>query len=110
MLNARKQASKELRLPATDPRVAALGALILAHNSLQARMAAGASFDVSELLALDRALAEARAANPPPIEPLTVKIVDGTRKTCPFCLSDDLPVAASKCKYCGTDQPSTTAA
>ena len=26
-------------------------------------------------------------------------------KTCPFCLSSDLPAAASKCKYCGTDQP-----
>ncbi|MGH3157649.1 MAG: MscL family protein [Streptosporangiaceae bacterium] len=26
-------------------------------------------------------------------------------KTCPACLSDDLPAAASKCKYCGTDQP-----
>ena len=26
-------------------------------------------------------------------------------KTCPACLSDDLPVGASKCKYCGTDQP-----
>jgi large conductance mechanosensitive channel len=25
-------------------------------------------------------------------------------KTCPACLSDDLPVAATKCKYCGTDQ------
>jgi large conductance mechanosensitive channel len=31
-------------------------------------------------------------------------------KTCPACLSADLPVAASKCKYCGTDQPSTAAA
>jgi len=31
-------------------------------------------------------------------------------KTCPFCLSSDLPAAASKCKYCGTDQPTTTAA
>jgi large conductance mechanosensitive channel len=30
-------------------------------------------------------------------------------KTCPACLSDDLPVAASKCKYCGTDQPATAA-
>lgn len=29
-------------------------------------------------------------------------------KTCPACLSADLPVAASKCKYCGTDQPGTT--
>jgi large conductance mechanosensitive channel len=31
-------------------------------------------------------------------------------KTCPYCLSSDLPAAASKCKYCGTDQPATTAA
>ena len=28
-------------------------------------------------------------------------------KTCPACLSEDLPVAATKCKYCGTDQPAT---
>jgi large conductance mechanosensitive channel len=26
-------------------------------------------------------------------------------KTCPACLSSDLPVAAAKCKYCGTEQP-----
>ncbi len=26
-------------------------------------------------------------------------------KTCPACLSSDLPAGASKCKYCGTDQP-----
>jgi len=26
-------------------------------------------------------------------------------KTCPACLSSDLPAAAAKCKYCGTDQP-----
>ena len=30
-------------------------------------------------------------------------------KTCPACLSDDLPVGATKCKYCGTDQPSGAA-
>ena len=29
-------------------------------------------------------------------------------KTCPACLSADLPAAASKCKYCGTDQPEPT--
>ena len=28
-------------------------------------------------------------------------------KTCPACLSTDLPAGASKCKYCGTDQPAT---
>jgi large conductance mechanosensitive channel len=28
-------------------------------------------------------------------------------KTCPACLSTDLPAAASKCKYCGSDQPIT---
>ena len=26
-------------------------------------------------------------------------------KTCPACLSNDLPAAATKCKYCGSDQP-----
>jgi large conductance mechanosensitive channel len=31
-------------------------------------------------------------------------------KTCPACLSSDLPAAASKCKYCGTDQPAQTIA
>jgi large conductance mechanosensitive channel len=31
-------------------------------------------------------------------------------KTCPACLSDGLRVAASKCRYCGSDQPATTAA
>jgi large conductance mechanosensitive channel len=30
-------------------------------------------------------------------------------KTCPACLSSDLPAAASKCKYCGTDQPAAAA-
>ena len=30
-------------------------------------------------------------------------------KTCPACLSDDLPAAASKCKYCGTEQPAVAA-
>ena len=30
-------------------------------------------------------------------------------KTCPACLSDDLPLGASKCKYCGTDQPAVAA-
>ena len=31
-------------------------------------------------------------------------------KTCPACLSNDLPEAALKCKYCGTDQPTPTPA
>jgi large conductance mechanosensitive channel len=30
-------------------------------------------------------------------------------KTCPYCLSADLPAAAAKCKYCGTDQPPAAA-
>ncbi len=30
-------------------------------------------------------------------------------KTCPACLSDDLPVAASKCKYCGTELATSAA-
>jgi large conductance mechanosensitive channel len=31
-------------------------------------------------------------------------------KTCPACLSSDLPIAASKCRYCGTDQNSAAIA
>jgi large conductance mechanosensitive channel len=31
-------------------------------------------------------------------------------KTCVACLSSDLPAAALKCKYCGTDQPAPSAA
>jgi len=30
-------------------------------------------------------------------------------KTCPACLSDDLPAAASKCRYCGSEQPAVEA-
>lgn len=28
-------------------------------------------------------------------------------KTCPFCLSDDIPVAATKCRYCASELPLT---
>jgi large conductance mechanosensitive channel len=31
-------------------------------------------------------------------------------KTCPYCLSSDLPVAATKCKYCGSELPAEAAA
>jgi large conductance mechanosensitive channel len=31
-------------------------------------------------------------------------------KTCPYCLSSDLPAAASKCRYCGSEQPAEEAA
>ena len=30
-------------------------------------------------------------------------------KSCPACLSADLPVAATRCKYCGIDLPAATA-
>ena len=30
-------------------------------------------------------------------------------KTCPACLSEDLPAAASNCKYCGTEQATAAA-
>ncbi|GAA3378522.1 hypothetical protein GCM10020367_58360 [Streptomyces sannanensis] len=30
-------------------------------------------------------------------------------RACPACLADDIPASASKCRYCGTDQPSTPA-
>ena len=30
-------------------------------------------------------------------------------KTCPACLAEDIPAAASKCRYCGTEQPAVAA-
>ncbi|GAA5068701.1 large conductance mechanosensitive channel protein MscL [Streptomyces similanensis] len=36
---------------------------------------------------------------------VTVFEDDGPLKTCPACLSKDLPEAAAKCRYCGTVQP-----
>jgi large conductance mechanosensitive channel len=32
----------------------------------------------------------------------------GPAKECPSCLSDGLPLAASKCKFCGSEVPVTT--
>ncbi|MGK5729863.1 MscL family protein [Streptomyces sp. URMC 124] len=33
----------------------------------------------------------------------------GPLKTCPACLSEDLPAAALKCRYCGSEQPPSAA-
>ncbi|MEV5376520.1 mechanosensitive ion channel protein MscL [Streptosporangium nondiastaticum] len=33
----------------------------------------------------------------------------GPLKTCPACLSEDLPAAAAKCLHCGSDQPPAAA-
>jgi hypothetical protein len=88
LADARKQAAKELRLPATDPRVHQLAALIVAHNAIQVRIAAGAEFSVSELMQLDGALQEAR------------------RKFRPLELKVDLQIAEGvvgvyRCQKCG---------
>ncbi|MDR3082715.1 MAG: MscL family protein [Streptomyces sp.] len=32
----------------------------------------------------------------------------GLVKTCPACLSEDLPAAAAKCRHCGIEQPPKT--
>ncbi|WP_167502724.1 MscL family protein [Streptomyces malaysiensis] len=32
----------------------------------------------------------------------------GPVKTCPECLAEDIPGAARKCRYCGSDQPRTS--
>ena len=40
---------------------------------------------------------------------VTVFGTPGPVKTCPACLSDDLPLGATKCKYCGTEMPASVA-
>jgi hypothetical protein len=88
LLAAREQASRELKWPVTDPRVQALAALIIAHEQVQVRMLAGHTFAVSDLLALNAALKEARAQNPNallPIEGIQMEICKTITGICPAC-------------------------
>ena len=62
---ARRQAAKELDLPADDWRVVRLSTLVVAHEVLQAKLATGAMIDVGYLLQLDNAIAEVRATSAP---------------------------------------------
>ena len=84
LYRARRAAAKELGVKVNDPRAIRLAALQCAHDSAQAQLANGRAIDIDNLLKLDAALAEARSSVVPPHE-VQIKIVDGTRKTCPFC-------------------------
>jgi large conductance mechanosensitive channel len=72
-----------------------VGGLIGAIISFIVFMAVVYFFIVVPFKAIQKRRGVTAFGDPPPV------------KTCPACLSDDLPVAASKCKYCGTDQPVT---
>jgi hypothetical protein len=86
LADARRQAARELKLPVGDARVHQLAALIVAHNALQIKIAAGAQFSVTELMQLDGALKEARAKFTPH-EPLRVDLILAETVTgiCPLC-------------------------
>jgi large conductance mechanosensitive channel len=75
-----------------------IGGLISAIISFVIFMAVIYFVIVVPYKAVQRRRGASAFADPPPV------------KTCPACLSADLPAAASKCKYCGTDQPATPAA
>jgi hypothetical protein len=84
---ARRQAAKELDLPADDWRVVRLSTLVVAHEVLQAKLASGAMIDVSYLLQLDQAIAEVRATSAP-APSLNLKICQTLTGICPHCKAE----------------------
>ena len=84
---ARRQAAKELDLPADDWRVVRLSTLVVAHEVLQAKLASGAMIDVSYLLQLDQAIAEVRATSAP-APSLNLKICQTLTGICPVCKAE----------------------
>jgi len=84
---ARRQAAKELELPADDWRVVRLATLVVAHEVLQAKLATGAMIDVGYLLQLDNAIAEVRATSAP-APSLQLKICQTLTGICPICKAE----------------------
>jgi hypothetical protein len=84
---ARRQAAKELELPADDWRVVRLATLVVAHEVLQAKLATGAMIDVGYLLQLDNAIAEVRATSAP-APSLQLKICQTLTGICPHCKAE----------------------
>jgi hypothetical protein len=99
---ARKQAARELDLPLDDWRVVRLSTLVLAHETVQAKLASGQMIDVGYLLQLDTAIAQVRSTVAP-APSVRLEIVDGTFTVCPRCKyteptpakPDDSPPAAT---------------
>ena len=73
---ARRQASRELKLPTADWRCKRYALLMCAHDNATARLANGADINVDSLLRLDQAMAEVRASVPQEPIKVTVEIVD----------------------------------
>ena len=84
---ARRQAARELDLPADDWRVVRLSTLVVAHEVLQAKLATGAMIDVGYLLQLDNAIAEVRATSAP-APSLQLKICQTLTGICPICKAE----------------------
>jgi hypothetical protein len=72
LLQARKIAAKELRLPVTDWRVRRYALLVVMHDNATARLASGGDFNLDNLLKIETALQEIRATVP--VEPIEVKL------------------------------------
>ena len=104
LLLARKQASKELRLPVDSPLVQRYAVLKVAFDGVQARVASGAEIDIDNLLKLETAMAEIRATKPQ--EPVAFKltIVGNTNKDrrCRAC--EERFCVEPTCTKCGFRQ------
>jgi hypothetical protein len=84
---ARRQAAKELQLPIDDWRVVRLSTLTLAHETVQAKLASGATIDFGYLLQLDQAIAQVRATSAPPLT-VNLKYCKTLTGICPHCKAE----------------------
>ena len=87
LLLARRSAAKELRLPVTDWRVRRYALLMVAHDQITARLAAGEGVNVEALLKLDASMQEIRSSIPDEQRTIKIGYVEGVRGiyTCQHC-------------------------
>jgi hypothetical protein len=81
---ARRAAARELGVKADHPAAIRVATLQVAYDAAQAQLANGRAVDLDSLVRIDAALAAARSSVPHQ-HTVNIEIVDGTRKTCPFC-------------------------
>lgn len=91
LFKARRVAAKELRLSTDDWRVKRYAVFMVAHDTLQAKLATGANINIDGLMKLDAAMAEIRASVPQEPVRVELEIVKGIVGICPSCKAEIRP-------------------
>jgi hypothetical protein len=82
---ARSEAAKELKLPASDWRVRRYAILTTAYSNAEGILAEGATIDIKQLLEIEAALVAIKASLPPEQVKVAVQIMSPPQTKCPDC-------------------------